>query len=144
MYPKMLQFTPVVQETYPMTLTRNAFLPLVRCVGSSYLCSNSQGFRLLLEEVTKLLSVPDSKSEMIQPWSATLEAFLLNTVRLCRMALWHFSQATCTWNQSSQLGTIWFVLHRAHVPPPHSDRMQGHPQRSVEEQAHLCRNPRCQ
>jgi DNA excision repair protein ERCC-2 len=26
----MLQFTPVVQETYPMTLTRNAFLPLVR------------------------------------------------------------------------------------------------------------------
>jgi DNA excision repair protein ERCC-2 len=29
MYPKMLQFTPVVQETYPMTLTRNAFLPLV-------------------------------------------------------------------------------------------------------------------
>jgi Rad3-related DNA helicase len=30
MYPKMLQFTPVVQETYAMTLTRNAFLPLVR------------------------------------------------------------------------------------------------------------------
>jgi hypothetical protein len=29
MYPKMLQFTPVVQETYAMTLTRNAFLPLV-------------------------------------------------------------------------------------------------------------------
>ncbi|GJJ12366.1 hypothetical protein Clacol_006607 [Clathrus columnatus] len=28
MYPKMLQFTPVVQETYPMTLTRNCFLPL--------------------------------------------------------------------------------------------------------------------
>ena len=31
MYPKMLQFTPVVQETYPMTLTRNCFLPLVSC-----------------------------------------------------------------------------------------------------------------
>jgi DNA excision repair protein ERCC-2 len=30
MYPKMLQFTPVVQETYAMTLTRNVFLPLVR------------------------------------------------------------------------------------------------------------------
>ncbi|TFY60783.1 hypothetical protein EVG20_g7289 [Dentipellis fragilis] len=30
MYPKMLQFTPVVQETYAMSLTRNAFLPLVR------------------------------------------------------------------------------------------------------------------
>lgn len=30
MYPKMLQFTPVVQETYAMTLTRNSFLPLVR------------------------------------------------------------------------------------------------------------------
>uniref|UniRef100_A0A0W0F956 DNA 5'-3' helicase n=1 Tax=Moniliophthora roreri TaxID=221103 RepID=A0A0W0F956_MONRR len=28
MYPKMLQFSPVVQETYPMTLTRNSFLPL--------------------------------------------------------------------------------------------------------------------
>ncbi|KAF9053674.1 DNA repair helicase [Hymenopellis radicata] len=30
MYPKMLQFSPVVQETYPMTLTRNAFLPMAR------------------------------------------------------------------------------------------------------------------
>ncbi len=29
MYPKMLQFTPVVQETYAMSLTRNSFLPLV-------------------------------------------------------------------------------------------------------------------
>ena len=29
MYPKMLQFTPVVQETYSMTLTSNSFLPLV-------------------------------------------------------------------------------------------------------------------
>lgn len=34
MYPKMLQFTPVVQETYPMTLTRNAFLPLVGFIRS--------------------------------------------------------------------------------------------------------------
>jgi Rad3-related DNA helicase len=33
MYPKMLQFTPVVQETYAMTLTRNAFLPLVRRIS---------------------------------------------------------------------------------------------------------------
>lgn len=32
MYPKMLQFTPVVQETYAMTLTRNCFLPLVSIV----------------------------------------------------------------------------------------------------------------
>src|ERR1700761_8444137 len=30
MYPKMLQFHPVVQETYMMTLTRNCFLPLVK------------------------------------------------------------------------------------------------------------------
>lgn len=29
MYPKMLRFTPVVQESYPMTLARNSFLPLV-------------------------------------------------------------------------------------------------------------------
>ncbi|KAM5535189.1 hypothetical protein V8D89_011125 [Ganoderma adspersum] len=34
MYPKMLQFTPVVQETYSMTLTRNSFLPLVITRGS--------------------------------------------------------------------------------------------------------------
>jgi DNA excision repair protein ERCC-2 len=33
MYPKMLQFTPVVQESYPMTLARNAFLPLVRALS---------------------------------------------------------------------------------------------------------------
>lgn len=35
MYPKMLQFTPVVQETYSMTLTRNSFLPLVSTTSSS-------------------------------------------------------------------------------------------------------------
>jgi DNA excision repair protein ERCC-2 len=29
MYPKILQFQPVVQESYPMTLQRNAFLPMV-------------------------------------------------------------------------------------------------------------------
>lgn len=29
MYPKMLSFQPVVQESYSMTLTRNCFLPLV-------------------------------------------------------------------------------------------------------------------
>lgn len=29
MYPKMLQFTPVIQESYSMTLTRSSFLPLV-------------------------------------------------------------------------------------------------------------------
>ncbi len=29
MYPKMLQFTPVIQESYAMTLARNSFLPLV-------------------------------------------------------------------------------------------------------------------
>ncbi|EJT46976.1 general RNA polymerase II transcription factor [Trichosporon asahii var. asahii CBS 2479] len=34
MYPKMLQFQPVIQESYPMTLTRNAFLPMVITRGS--------------------------------------------------------------------------------------------------------------
>ncbi len=37
MYPKMLQFSPVVEETYPMTLTRNAFLPLVSTALSGHL-----------------------------------------------------------------------------------------------------------
>ena len=35
MYPKMLRFEPVVQETYTMTLDRNSFLPLVRLVPYS-------------------------------------------------------------------------------------------------------------
>ena len=41
----MLQFTPVVQETYPMTLTRNAFLPLVRrlCALPFLLLTGDQG-----------------------------------------------------------------------------------------------------
>ncbi|GAA96772.1 uncharacterized protein L969DRAFT_97120 [Mixia osmundae IAM 14324] len=34
MYPKMLQFTATVQESYAMTLTRNCFLPLVITRGS--------------------------------------------------------------------------------------------------------------
>lgn len=42
MYPKMLQFTPVVQETYPMTLTRNCFLPLV-CDSLCPIAANSNG-----------------------------------------------------------------------------------------------------
>ncbi|EIM90023.1 DNA repair helicase [Stereum hirsutum FP-91666 SS1] len=42
MYPKMLQFTPVVQETYAMTLTRNAFLPLVITRGSDQVAISSR------------------------------------------------------------------------------------------------------
>ncbi|KAF7304874.1 Helicase ATP-binding domain-containing protein [Mycena kentingensis (nom. inval.)] len=42
MYPKMLQFEPVVQETYPMTLTRNAFLPLVITRGSDQVAISSR------------------------------------------------------------------------------------------------------
>ncbi|KAF9532977.1 transcription factor TFIIH complex subunit Rad15 [Crepidotus variabilis] len=42
MYPKMLQFTPVVQETYPMTLTRNSFLPLVITRGSDQVAISSR------------------------------------------------------------------------------------------------------
>ncbi|KAG6814339.1 hypothetical protein H0H92_010924 [Tricholoma furcatifolium] len=42
MYPKMLQFTPVVQETYPMTLTRNAFLPLVITRGGDQVAISSR------------------------------------------------------------------------------------------------------
>ncbi|KAK4686887.1 DNA excision repair protein ERCC-2, partial [Tremellales sp. Uapishka_1] len=34
MYPKILQFQPVVEESYPMTLTRNAFLPMVITRGA--------------------------------------------------------------------------------------------------------------
>ncbi|WVO18009.1 hypothetical protein L204_105707 [Cryptococcus depauperatus] len=34
MYPKMLQFQPVMEQSYPMTLTRNAFLPMVITRGS--------------------------------------------------------------------------------------------------------------
>ncbi|KAG8741353.1 DNA-dependent ATPase of the nucleotide excision repair factor 4 complex [Ceratobasidium sp. 414] len=42
MYPKMLQFTPVVQESYPMTLTRNCFLPLVITRGSDQVAVSSR------------------------------------------------------------------------------------------------------
>ncbi|KAF8921304.1 DNA repair helicase [Mucidula mucida] len=42
MYPKMLQFSPVVQETYPMTLTRNAFLPMVITRGSDQVAVSSR------------------------------------------------------------------------------------------------------
>ncbi|TCD60589.1 DNA-dependent ATPase of the nucleotide excision repair factor 4 complex [Steccherinum ochraceum] len=42
MYPKMLQFTPVVQESYAMTLTRNSFLPLVITRGSDQVAISSR------------------------------------------------------------------------------------------------------
>ncbi|KAI0341667.1 DNA repair helicase [Trametopsis cervina] len=42
MYPKMLQFTPVVQESYQMTLARNSFLPLVITRGSDQVAISSR------------------------------------------------------------------------------------------------------
>ncbi|KLO18845.1 DNA repair helicase [Schizopora paradoxa] len=42
MYPKMLQFTPVIQESYAMTLTRNSFLPLVITRGSDQVAVSSR------------------------------------------------------------------------------------------------------
>ncbi|THG97757.1 hypothetical protein EW026_g4301 [Hermanssonia centrifuga] len=42
MYPKMLQFTPVVQESYSMTLARNSFLPLVITRGSDQVAISSR------------------------------------------------------------------------------------------------------
>lgn len=79
MYPKILQFQPVVQESYPMTLTRNAFLPMVsvpRCLGNALWCSmTGMQNRSLLEAAIKWRSALDSRSETIQPWYETLEAF---------------------------------------------------------------------
>ncbi|TFY80835.1 hypothetical protein EWM64_g3182 [Hericium alpestre] len=68
MYPKMLQFTPVVQESYPMTLTRNAFLPLIITRGSDQVAVSSRfevrndpavvrNFGTILVEYSKI--VPD-------------------------------------------------------------------------------------
>ncbi|KAG8880867.1 DNA-dependent ATPase of the nucleotide excision repair factor 4 complex [Tulasnella sp. 331] len=42
MYPKMLGFTPKVVETYPMTLTRNCFLPIVVTRGSDQVAISSR------------------------------------------------------------------------------------------------------
>jgi len=64
----MLQFTPVVQETYAMTLTRNAFLPLVITRGSDQVAISSRfevrndpavvrNFGTILVEYSKI--VPD-------------------------------------------------------------------------------------
>ncbi|KAI5449382.1 TFIIH/NER complex ATP-dependent 5'-3' DNA helicase subunit [Naganishia albida] len=42
MYPKMLGFQPVIMESYPMTLTRNAFLPMVITRGSDQVAISSR------------------------------------------------------------------------------------------------------
>ncbi|ORX96056.1 DNA repair helicase [Basidiobolus meristosporus CBS 931.73] len=42
MYPKMLQFQTVVQESYSMTLTRNCFLPMVITRGSDQVAISSK------------------------------------------------------------------------------------------------------
>jgi len=87
MYPKMLQFTPVVQETYPMTLTRNAFLPLVLSCLFSLHQFLKWSHRLLLEEVIRLLSARASKSEMIPRLSAISGASSSNIARSYQMVL---------------------------------------------------------
>lgn len=42
MYPKMLGFESVVQESYAMTLTRNCFLPIVITRGSDQVAMSSR------------------------------------------------------------------------------------------------------
>lgn len=42
MYPKMLKFETIVQETYPMTLTRQCFMPLVITRGSDQVAISSR------------------------------------------------------------------------------------------------------
>ena len=75
MYPKILGFTPVVIESYPMTLTRNAFLPMVGLLAFRYRVTMLTRFcRSSHVAVTKSPSVHDSKSETILLSSETLEA----------------------------------------------------------------------
>ncbi|CAJ0750524.1 1661_t:CDS:2, partial [Entrophospora sp. SA101] len=42
MYPKMLNFRAVIQESYSMSLTRNCFLPLVITRGSDQVAISSK------------------------------------------------------------------------------------------------------
>lgn len=75
MYPKMLQFAPVVQETYAMTLTHNAFLPLVCPTNLDLiLIAKTTTYRSLRVGAIKSLSVLVLKSEMTPLSSATLAA----------------------------------------------------------------------
>ena len=68
MYPKILQFQPVLKQSYPMTLTRNAFLPMVITRGSDQVPISSRfevrndpavvrNFGSILTEMAK--TVPD-------------------------------------------------------------------------------------
>lgn len=68
MYPKMLQFQPVREESYPMTLQRNAFFPMVITRGSDQVPISSRfevrndpavvrNFGSILVEMSK--TVPD-------------------------------------------------------------------------------------
>lgn len=111
MYPKMLQFTPVVQESYSMTLTRNSFLPLVRVhyrlIGEG--CLRYIASRSSREVVTRWQSAPGSKSGTTLPLSAISEASSLNIARLYQMGSSRSSQAIFIWRASWQLGMIWFV-----------------------------------
>ena len=42
MYPKILDFTPVIMQSFPMTLTRNCFYPMVITRGSDQVAISSQ------------------------------------------------------------------------------------------------------
>lgn len=148
----MLQFTPVVQETYPMTLTRNAFLPLVCPISDSslpQLLNLVSLSRLLLAVATKLQLVHDSKSETTLLSFATLVAYSSSTVRLFRMALWLFSRAICIWNRLWPHGTTWSVWQKIFIFFYQFlviliSQLLGHPQWSLEKQTHFCWNTRCQ
>ena len=68
MYPKILDFVPVTSQSYPMTLSRNCFCPMVITRGSDQVSISSQfevrndpavvrNFGTLLVELSKV--VPD-------------------------------------------------------------------------------------
>lgn len=115
MYPKILDFSAVVQESYSMTLSRKCFLPMVSAaVGVLYiimfmLFNFSLLCRSLLEAQTKWPSVVNLKSETIQLWYETLVRSWSSLQKLSQTELYASSRVICTWNPSYLCGMTWYA-----------------------------------
>jgi len=136
MYPKILSFEAVVQESYPMTLTRNCFLPMVITRGSDQVAISSKfevrndpavvrNFGNILIEFGKI--VPDGIVAFF-PSYLYMESII---------AMWH--EMVC------DLGFVFFgsvTTNRILLLLTAIINIIGNADRSVEVQAHFCRDPR--
>lgn len=107
MYPKILDFEPVIMSSFTMTLARPCLLPMVYCRNFVDESENAIFSRRQSRKATTKLQYHLSlKREKTLQLFETMGNSLLKQRKLCQMALFAFSHPTCIQNQQLRHGMI--------------------------------------